>query len=224
MLKVPYNVNNIYLVREILHILLYTTDYNPTCWSTMYREIIICCSIKNQVNIVLCCTIKCCLIVKGCTALKASGHYWLLLKIIISIKPYLVTSNGELLMEEVIFHEFDFETSELDFEASKSSIWKHTTLCDKGVFSYIILQLRRPVELKFSQVCYFMHICWDTASEKTGLWEIPIVSTAFNNIVVQPCFHLTFTQPVLTLKTEKKLHLMNKRFKNTVAMHLKYRH
>ena len=29
---------------------------------------------------------------------KGSGHYWYLLKIIISIKPYLVTSNGERLM------------------------------------------------------------------------------------------------------------------------------
>ena len=30
--------------------------------------------------------------------LKGSGHYWRLLKIIISIKPYLVTSNGERLI------------------------------------------------------------------------------------------------------------------------------
>ena len=26
--------------------------------------------------------------------------------------------------KEVIFHEFDFKTSDLDFEGSKSSIWK----------------------------------------------------------------------------------------------------
>ena len=39
-------------------------------------------------------------------------------------------------MKEVIFDEFDFETSELDFEVLKSSIWKHTTLCDKGVFFF----------------------------------------------------------------------------------------
>ena len=31
--------------------------------------------------------------------------------------------------------------------------------CDKGVFSFInIPQLQRPIELKFSQVCYFMHM------------------------------------------------------------------
>ena len=32
--------------------------------------------------------------------------------------------------KEVIFHDFDFETPELDFEVSKSSIWKHTLSCD----------------------------------------------------------------------------------------------
>ena len=29
---------------------------------------------------------------------EGSGHYWYLLKISVSIKPYLVTSDGELLM------------------------------------------------------------------------------------------------------------------------------
>ena len=70
---------------------------------------------------------------------KGSRHHWYLLKIIISIQPYLVTSNGERLIvynivrngslrsnvvfkKEVIFHEFDFKTSELDVEVSKSSI------------------------------------------------------------------------------------------------------
>ena len=41
--------------------------------------------------------------------------------------------------KEVIFHEFDFKTSELDFEVSLSSIRKHTTLCDKGAFSFTII-------------------------------------------------------------------------------------
>ena len=88
----------------------------------------------------------------------------------------MVTGNGERLRvknivrngslwsdivfeKEVIFHEFDFETSNLEFEVSKSSIWKHTTSCDKGVFSFIIVsQLRRPIELNISQVGYFMYI------------------------------------------------------------------
>ena len=61
--------------------------------------------------------------------------------------------------KEVIFHEFDLETSELDFGVSKSRIWEHTTLCGKGVFSFIIniSQLRRPIEVKFSQTCVLFY-------------------------------------------------------------------
>ena len=29
---------------------------------------------------------------------------------------------------------------------------------NKGVFSFIISQLQQPIELKFSQVCYFVHL------------------------------------------------------------------
>ena len=64
-----------------------------------------------------------------------------------------MTSNGERLIvqnivrngslwsdvvfeQEVTFHEFDFETSSLEFEVLKSSIWEHTTSCDKGVFFF----------------------------------------------------------------------------------------
>ena len=39
----------------------------------------------------------------------------------------------------VNFQEFAFETSDLEFEILKSSIWKHTTSCD------------RPIEL----ICFF---------------------------------------------------------------------
>ena len=82
--------------------------------------------------------------------------------------------------KEVIFHLFDLETSELDFEVLKSSIWKHTTSCDKGVFSCIIMsQLGWPIGLKCSQVCYFMHML-STPSKKTGLWQLPTVSSVFN--------------------------------------------
>ena len=72
--------------------------------------------------------------------------------------------------KEVIFHEFDFETSELEFEVPKSSIWKLTTSCDKGVFS-------TTNELKFSQVCYIVQMLGYT--KKTGLWQLPIVSSVF---------------------------------------------
>ena len=62
----------------------------------------------------------------------------ILFKIIISIKPYLVTSNGERLIvynilrngflwSKVVFEkEVDFETSDSELiEVSKTSIWKH---------------------------------------------------------------------------------------------------
>ena len=85
--------------------------------------------------------------------------------------------------KEGIFHVFDFETSELGFEVSKSSSWKHTTSCDKGIFSSIIIsQLQRPIEFKFSQVCYLVH--WDTPSDKTGLWHLPKVSSVFKLSIV----------------------------------------
>ena len=91
--------------------------------------------------------------------LKGTGRYWLLLKIIVIIKTYLVTSKGELLnictsikqcekrlpiwttfSRKKLFltkiFEFGFETSEFDFAVSKLSICKHTTSCDRGVFFF----------------------------------------------------------------------------------------
>ena len=63
------------------------------------------------------------------------GFHICVLKTIISIKPYLLKSNGERLMvqhivrngaivfeKQVIFHEFDFQTSDLKFEVSKSTL------------------------------------------------------------------------------------------------------
>ena len=113
----------------------------------------------------------------------------------------MVTSNGERLIvknnvrngslwsdivfeKEVSVREFGFKTSDLEFEVSKSSIWKHT-LCDTVFFSSIIIwQLWRPIELKFSQVCYSMHflryIKWEDWS-----WQLPIVSSVFRGNLVQ---------------------------------------
>ena len=34
---------------------------------------------------------------------KGSGHYWWLLKVIVSIKTYLVTSNGVLLIVSILW-------------------------------------------------------------------------------------------------------------------------
>ena len=55
--------------------------------------------------------------------------------------------------KEVIYHKFDFETSDLELEVSKPTIPKHTTSCDKDVFSSIIIvPLRR---LTFTGlICY----------------------------------------------------------------------
>ena len=104
-----------------------------------------------------------------------------------------MTSNGELLIiwnivrtgslwssvvfeKEVIFHEFDFKTSELDFHFSKSSIWKHTTFVSRMFFFHYSLAASTSSNFhRFVILC----ICCDTPSEKTGLWQLPIVSSVF---------------------------------------------
>ena len=84
-------------------------------------------------------------------------------KIIISIEPYLVVSNGErLIVQNIVrngslwiwFWDLRFRIRGLEGKHLKAHnfVWQ-------GVFSYIIIsQLRWPIELNFSQVCYFMHI------------------------------------------------------------------
>ena len=60
----------------------------------------------------------------------------------------------------------------LQVETVLLGISEHTNLCNKGVFSFIVLlQLRWPVEFKFSQVCYFMHILRYTKCE---YWSLTI--------------------------------------------------
>ena len=60
---------------------------------------------------------------------------------------------------------------------STSSIWKHTTSRDKGVFvffhSYLATSATNWVQIihRFVILC----ICWDTLSERTSLWQLPIV-------------------------------------------------
>ena len=104
-----------------------------------------------------------------------------------------IVRNGSLwsaifFEKEVIFHEFDIETSDLELEVSKSSVRKHTTLCDKDVFFLSLLSRNFDDWLssnfhRFVILC----ICWDTPSEKTGLWQLPIVSckelVKFNHVV-----------------------------------------
>ena len=85
--------------------------------------------------------------------------------------------------KEVIFHEFDFETSSLELEVSKSSTWKHTTSCDKGVFflSYLSRNSDDQSSSNFHRLV-ILCLCWDTPSKRTGLWHLPIVSIVFNKI------------------------------------------
>ena len=77
-------------------------------------------------------------------------------------------------MWSIVRNKFYFETSELDFGVPKSSIWNHSTSCDNSVFSFHYYQ--RPIEFKFSLVCHFVHML---RSEKTGLWQLPKVSSVF---------------------------------------------
>ena len=51
---------------------------------------------------------------------------------------------------------FELNSRPQTAEVSKSRIWKHTTCATRLFFSSIIFsQLRRPIEFKFSQVCYY---------------------------------------------------------------------
>ena len=82
--------------------------------------------------------------------------------------------------KEVIFLEFDFETSELVFEVLKSSICKAHKFVWRGCFFLPLLSHNFNDQLssnfhRFVILC----ICWDTASEKTGLWQLPIVASGF---------------------------------------------
>ena len=63
--------------------------------------------------------------------------------------------------EEVIFHEFDFETSDLEFGSRNQASESTQLRCDKGVFSFIIIsQLRRPIELAqmFKGLLFFTYV------------------------------------------------------------------
>ena len=84
---------------------------------------------------------------------------------------------------------FESEAASELVTTARASIWKHTTSCDKGVFSVVLIsQLQWPIELKLSQVCYFMHMLgykrmytrWEY-----GLWQLSKVSSAFE--VIKNC-------------------------------------
>ena len=95
--------------------------------------------------------------------------------------------NNVVFEKEVIFHEVDFETSDLELEVSKSTIWTHTTSCDKGVF-FLSLLSRKFDDRLSSNFHRFVRpilcICLDTPTLKASLWQLPIVSTVFNIAVL----------------------------------------
>ena len=74
------------------------------------------------------------------------------------------------------------------------SIWKHTTSCDKGVFSSIIIsQLQRPWSPNLHR---FVILCiyWDTLSENTGILAItkgvPCLYCGFCAVFIQRLYLL----------------------------------
>ena len=85
--------------------------------------------------------------------------------------------------KEVIFHEFDFETSDLEFEVSKSSIWESTQL---RVTRVLFLILSRNFDHRLSSNFHWfvmLCICWDTPTVKASLWQLPVVSRVFKGTV-----------------------------------------
>ena len=96
------------------------------------------------------------------------------------IKPYSVTSDSiETAPSEVMhflrkknFHRICFRDLRVRFWGREIMHYESTKL-GMGVFSFLVTsQFRRPIELKFSQICYFMiFVDSYTLSEKIGLWN-----------------------------------------------------
>ena len=84
-----------------------------------------------------------------------------------------------------MFHKLDFETSELDFQVPKSSIWKHTFSFDRGVYSIIISQLQQPIEFKIFTGFYFVHMFRNTKWEDWSLTITKGVQCLLNLFVLQ---------------------------------------
>ena len=80
--------------------------------------------------------------------------------------------------KEVIFYEFDFKTSELDFEVPNQAS-ENTQLCVTRVFFLSLLhisQLWRPNEFKFSQICYFMQEAYVAIHQERD-WSLTITNS-----------------------------------------------
>ena len=80
------------------------------------------------------------------------------------ITHYSITVRNSSLCSDVVFekevivHEFDFETSSLEFEVSKSSIRKQTQLRVTMLF-FLSLLSRRPIEVnKFTSLLFYANV------------------------------------------------------------------
>ena len=79
---------------------------------------------------------------------------------------------------------FDFETSEFDFEVSKSSISSTQLRVAGRFFFHLAISTTNWVHI-FTGLLFYA--CWDTPSE-SGLWRLPIVSSAFNKRIIISCY------------------------------------
>ena len=116
------------------------------------------------------------------------------------IKPYLVTSNGERLMVKkhcekrlplkchsfreksnipwIWFQDVRFRTwgLEINHLNAHNFVWQGWFFC---------LLLSRKFDDRLSSNFHrfvILCICWDTPTVKASLWQLPIVSTAFNEV------------------------------------------
>ena len=109
-------------------------------------------------------------------ALTCTGHFWLMSKTsILSSISHDMAYDSQLWKFEINWSSKS-TWSNLVINGSLAIshlwvrllaiIWKQTKLCKKGAFPFIILlQLRWPIESKFSQICYFMHMLGYTKRE-----------------------------------------------------------
>ena len=111
---------------------------------------------------------------------------------------------------EVIFHEFDFETLQIKNLRSRNQASESTQLRVTRVFFLSLISRNFDDQLssnfhRFTILC----ICWHTLSEKTGLWQLPIVSRVFKSqVMVQS--DVTWCQVKSQLvQTQGKSHTLN---------------
>ena len=125
---------------------------------------------------------------------KGSGHYWQLLKILIGIKPYLVTSNEKQLplkcqnfrerrtFPRIWFRDLRFRTwgLEINHQNAHNFVWQ-------GCF-FLSLLSRKFDDRSSSNFHRFviLCLCWETPTVKASLWQLPIVSSAYKvHILIQ---------------------------------------